>query len=309
MPLTLRRLGAVGALAFSASAGAAGLLNTTQPFLTSAFCRTYACTLISQTGNTWSYRLNTGDAVLLARASGAASGRIVSLSLVVSYPNAGAISTDLRTFQDLQLAAVGRVVATSGFARCYESLNGVERLASFGVGSDFRDVFCARVLDGSVDAMLASVSATGGNAEPTAAVTTGSGTGAPKFLQWYFTRCTSARGATASLIAGQGSTCGLNVDIVPNGVEAIAAEFRYELEYVENGVKGKLTLDGVDRWSVGGSGNVQGQMFYNRLTFQLPLNVRLRAERRYTSLNVIGTVVFGNGSSKRIYEPLPIMQP
>ena len=312
MPLTLRRLATVGVLVLSASAGAAGLLNTTQPFLTSSFCRTYACTLLTQTGNTWSYRLNTGDVVLLSRASEAASSRVLSLSLMLSYPDAGALSTDLQTFQDLQLVAVGRVAATSGFSRCYESLNSIERLASFGTGNEYRSVVCSRLRDGSVDALLASITTIGsssGPADTTARVNTGNTVGAPKFLQWYFTRCTSAQGVTASLIAGQGSTCGLNVDIVPNGAEAIAAEFRYELEYVENGQKGKLVLDGVDRWSASGGGDVQAQLFSNRLAFQLPLNVRLRPMRRYTSINVIASIVFDNGSSKRVYEPLAIMQP
>ena len=36
---------------------------------------------------------------------------------------------------------------------------------------------------------------------------------------------------------------------------------------------------------------------------------RLRAQRQYTSINVIASVVFDNGSSKRIYEPLPVMHP
>jgi hypothetical protein len=144
---------------------------------------------------------------------------------------------------------------------------------------------------------------------PAGSSSSGSAAGAPKFIQWGFTGCTSQSGTTAALIAGQGSACGLSLDFVPNGAAAISAEFRYELEYLENGVKGKLTLDGVDRWSVSGGGKINAQVFANRLTFQLPLNVRLRPNRRYTSINVIGSIVFDNGSSKRIYEPLTIVQP
>lgn len=142
-----------------------------------------------------------------------------------------------------------------------------------------------------------------------AATNTGRISGAPKFVQWAFTGCTSQGRTTSFLVAGQGSACGLNIDFIPNGASAISAEFRYELEYVENGQKGKLVLDGVDRWSVSGGGNVQAQFFSNRLAFQVPLNVRLRPMRRYTSINVIASIVFDNGSSKRVYEPLPIMQP
>ena len=143
-----------------------------------------------------------------------------------------------------------------------------------------------------------------------AATNTGGGAvGAPRFLQWGFTGCTAQGRTTAALIAGQGSVCGLNIDLIPNGAAAISAEFRYELEYVENGTKGKLVLDGVDRWAAGGGGNVTAQTFSNRLAFQLPLNVRLRPMRRYTSINVIGSIAFDNGSSKRVYEPLTITQP
>ena len=142
-----------------------------------------------------------------------------------------------------------------------------------------------------------------------AATNTGRAVGAPRFLQWGFTGCSAQGRTTAALIAGQGSTCGLNIDLISNGAAAISAEFRYELEYVENGTKGKLVLDGVDRWSVGGGGNVTAQTFSNRLAFQLPLNVRLRPMRRYTSINVVGSIVFDNGSSKRVYEPLAIIQP
>ena len=141
------------------------------------------------------------------------------------------------------------------------------------------------------------------------ATNTGGPVGAPRFLQWAFTGCTAQGRTTALLLAGQGSACGLNIDFIPNGASAISAEFRYELEYVENGQKGKLVLDGVDRWSAGGGGNVQAQLFSNRLAFQLPLNVRLRLLRCYTSINVIASIVFDNGSSKRVYEPLAIMQP
>ncbi|ULH13964.1 hypothetical protein MF271_01135 (plasmid) [Deinococcus sp. KNUC1210] len=133
--------------------------------------------------------------------------------------------------------------------------------------------------------------------------------GAPKFTQWNFTACTSQGRLTSALTAGQASVCGFTVNFIPNGAAAISAEFRYELEYVENGVKGKLTLDGVDRWAAGGGGNISAQVFSNRIAFQLPLNVRLRAARRYTAINVIGTIVFDNGGSKRVYEPLTVLQP
>ena len=44
----------------------------------------------------------------------------------------------------------------------------------------------------------------------------------------------------------------------------------------------------------------------NQLILTLPLNVRVRPERVYTSINVTGNIVFSNGSTKKVYEPLPV---
>ncbi|ABF46299.1 hypothetical protein Dgeo_2005 [Deinococcus geothermalis DSM 11300] len=77
-------------------------------------------------------------------------------------------------------------------------------------------------------------------------VTAGGATGAPKFTQWYFTTCRDAvsGAARAGLVAGRAHLCDLVVETVPNGTQPVAAEFRYELEYRENGRAGKLTLPG-----------------------------------------------------------------
>ncbi|MFC4637880.1 hypothetical protein [Deinococcus hohokamensis] len=45
----------------------------------------------------------------------------------------------------------------------------------------------------------------------------------------------------------------------------------------------------------------------SKLIFTLPLNVRARPERVYTSINVTATLFFDNGSSKKVYEPLPVV--
>ncbi|WP_261664941.1 hypothetical protein [Deinococcus sp. Marseille-Q6407] len=131
---------------------------------------------------------------------------------------------------------------------------------------------------------------------------------APKFTQWYFTTCTdTASGAVRSqLRAGQTHRCQLVVDTVPNGAVPVAATFSYELEYVEAGRSGKLTLPTRDAWQAGDSGPVMYRADGNRLVFNLPLNVRARSERRYTSINVTANVTFSNGNSKRIYEKLPV---
>ncbi|WP_240730819.1 hypothetical protein [Deinococcus sp. S9] len=77
-------------------------------------------------------------------------------------------------------------------------------------------------------------------------VTAGGATGAPKFTQWYFTTCRDAvsGAARAGLVAGRAHLCDLVIEMMPNGAQPVAAEFRYELEYRENGRAGKLTLPG-----------------------------------------------------------------
>lgn len=147
---------------------------------------------------------------------------------------------------------------------------------------------------------------------PPAAPRTAAGTaatGVPKFTEWYFTTCRDAASgaARAGLTAGRAHLCELVIDTVPNGARPVAAEFRYELEYREGGVTGKLTLPGVDSWPSRPGGTVtRFRQEGSRLIFTLPLNVRSRADRVYTSLNVTGKVTFDNGGSKSVYEPLPV---
>ncbi|MFC6592695.1 hypothetical protein ACFP81_12295 [Deinococcus lacus] len=132
-------------------------------------------------------------------------------------------------------------------------------------------------------------------------------TGAPKFTRWFFTTCTdTASGAVRSqLRAGQTHRCQLVIETVPNGAQPVRAEFSYELEYQEGGRTQKLTLETRDVWN-GQGGPVLFRQDGSSLIFNLPLNVRSRAERRYTSLNVTADVTFSNGSSKRVYEKLPV---
>lgn len=133
--------------------------------------------------------------------------------------------------------------------------------------------------------------------------------GAPKLTQWYFSTCREVgTGVTrAGLVAGRASLCNLVVEFVPNGARPVAAEFRYELEYREGSVTGKLTLPGVDHWPARPGGPVTRlQQEGDHLIFTLPLNVRARADRVYTSLNVTGKITFSGGGTKSVYEPLPV---
>lgn len=91
-----------------------------------------------------------------------------------------------------------------------------------------------------------------------------------------------------------GRTCVIRwVKTVPNGTQPVAAEFRYELEYRENGRVGKLTLPVVDRWPSSSGSVTRLRLEGNRLIFTLPLNVT-------------GKITFSNGSRKSMYEPLPV---
>lgn len=133
---------------------------------------------------------------------------------------------------------------------------------------------------------------------------------APKFTQWYFTGCVDASSGArrANLVAGYASLCTLAVDTIPNGARVTRADFRYELELREAGRVGTMTLDGMDTWPSSGGTKTSFFQSGNTLNFTLPLNVRWRTDRTYTSINVTATVYFDNGSSKRVFEKLPVSQ-
>lgn len=129
----------------------------------------------------------------------------------------------------------------------------------------------------------------------------------PKFTQWYFGACRDKQTGKSNtgLLSGRDQLCELTIETAGNLPQPQAAGFQYELEYREGGRSGKFRLDGTDRYSAQGGGNVAFRREGNKLVFTLPLNVRKRSGRVYTSINVIGDIAFAGGS-KRVYEPLPI---
>ncbi len=129
----------------------------------------------------------------------------------------------------------------------------------------------------------------------------------PKFTQWYFGACRDAQTGVPNtgLQAGRAQLCELFVETQGAAPQPLSADFRYELEYREGSALGKLQLDGTDHYSSSGGSKVTLRRSDNKLIFTLPLNVRKRAGRVYTSINVIGEIRF-EGGSKRVYEPLPI---
>lgn len=311
MPLNWRWT-ALAAAALAGTGSAAGVLGTTAAFATTRFCQTYGCDLIEQAGKGWLYRLDTGDAVLVTRASQSPGSPMVGVGLVIYHPQARNFEVDRATFSALQREMLGGVAVSEALGRCYDLLNDTATLYAFGGGANFRQVSCGRFQDapgsGLSDAMMlviTSLSAAGNTSAPAGPASSG----APRFTEWHFTGCSAGGRSSSVLTAGTASLCTLSVTTVPNGARPISAEFRYELEYSSGGKKQKITLDGVDRWSSGGGGTVQFAASGSQLRFTLPLNVRLRPDRRYSSINAIGTINFDNGSSKRIYEPLSIAQP
>ena len=133
---------------------------------------------------------------------------------------------------------------------------------------------------------------------------------APKFTQWYFTGCRDATTGTRRnvLVAGNAALCDLTIETIPNGARVASADFRYELEFREGGRSGTLALDTTDYWPSSSGVKTSFNASGSKLNFTLPLNVRWRTDRVYTSINVTATVYFDNGSSKRVFEKLPVSQ-
>ena len=143
---------------------------------------------------------------------------------------------------------------------------------------------------------------------PNVVLTPVPGAAAPKFNRWYFTTCKDVGTGTVrtGLVAGRAHLCDLVIETVPNGSQPVSAVFRYELEYRKAGHTGKLTLDTADVWPSNGGPVTTFRSSGNNLVFTLPLNVRARADRVYTSINVTASITFSNGSTKKVYEPLPV---
>lgn len=133
------------------------------------------------------------------------------------------------------------------------------------------------------------------------------GTKTPKFFQWYFSRCQSDDGESIILIAGRRSHCDLVVDYGGGDARPRMAVFSYTLEYKDQlGQIQELKLSGTDTWLPDG-GNVTFVDSGSSYTFTLPLAVRVRPERIYERIVVVGSIFFDNGSKKNVLEPLSIV--
>lgn len=131
---------------------------------------------------------------------------------------------------------------------------------------------------------------------------------APTFPQWYFTTCQDAASGErhTGLTVGTLQFCSLVIETVPNGARPVSASFSYELEYVEDGETKKKAISARSQWPSAGDPAVNFNEQGSNLIFELPLMVRERDGRQYTSMNATGDIVFDNGSQKRVYEKLPL---
>lgn len=286
------------------TASAAGILGTRDSFYNSAFCRQYGCSEPYRSGQNWIYTLNTGDRAFIRRENDDAQGRIELMALFIDEDDFYA-ETDRTTFAELQRTAIGYSAFTGRIEPCYGATS--ERLLSSYPAPNARSILCVR--DGGLTAvaLLADLTYTNYSAPaPARPAATSSSSAALKLLDWSFTSCRSNRGVTAYLPLGEGAACTLQVNTVLNGRRLISASFEYELEYYVGSVTAKIRTPGRDTYAAGGGGNVKMTQQGGSLSFTLPFNVRARADRRYVRVGAIGTLVFDDGSSKRVYEPLDI---
>lgn len=144
--------------------------------------------------------------------------------------------------------------------------------------------------------------------EPAAETTVDQPSGAPTFRRWYFTTCQDAATGLqqTGLSLGRLQRCQLVIETTPNGAQPVSALFTYELEYEEGGETQKFVIDAPDQWPSPSEPATTYEGRGDTLIFTLPLAVKDRAERRYTQINATGEIRFDNGSSKKVYEKLPI---
>ncbi|WP_064015229.1 hypothetical protein [Deinococcus puniceus] len=295
-------LAALSSAALS-TASAAGILGTRDSFYNSPFCRQYSCSEPYRNGQNWIYNLNTGDRAFIRRENDDAQGRIELMAIFIDE-DAFYAETDRATFANLQRTAIGYAAFTGRIEPCYGATS--ERLLSSYPAPNARSILCVRDGGQTAIALLADLTYTNYSAPAPARAATTTNNAALKLLDWSFTSCRSNRGVTAYLPLGEGAACTLRVNTVPNGRRLISASFEYELEYYVGGATAKLRLPGRDTYAVGGGGNVKLAQQGGSFSFTLPLNVRARADRRYVRVGAIGTLVFDDGTSKKVYEPLDI---
>ena len=129
---------------------------------------------------------------------------------------------------------------------------------------------------------------------------------APVVTRSALTACSASSGPVVTLRPNGARTCTLAAEYTPNGLKLSRAEFTYSLSYLVNGAAASTpVLPGTDLWTPT-SGNVGLTSGSGRYTFRLPISVRQRPGRPYTSVNVMAHLTYSNGKSRDFSRRLPI---
>lgn len=301
----MRHFWVAALLAGLGTAGAAGLLGTSQSVSTSAFCQQYKCTLLGNSGREWLYDLKVpgSQLLLVQRESSEPGSRVTEVSLLSDNDDVNA-ELDRKTFGDVQKMALGFVSNTGRLESCY-ALNG----ATYRVMADAPNERTRRIYCDWDEAYTRFVIEADRNFLARTAPASVPTTGPTKLNNWYFSGCNVAGSASEDLPTGKPARCLLVVTTKGAASQVVRAEFQYEIEYVQNGQYVKKILPEKEYWW---PGRVQ-KALDPRVTQQgrivkadLSLAIRNVPGRRVISLNTIAKLTFANGAVKTAYEPLTV---
>lgn len=301
----MRKNGLVAvALALVSSAGAAGILGTSQAVSTSAFCKQYGCKLLENSGREWLYTLNTRTQLLgVQRESGDAGSRITEISLYADNADVNA-DLDRKTFGDMQKLALGFVSNTGRIESCY-ALNGSDyRVMADSPDDRTRQIYCdwdeaytRFVIEADRDYLARTA--------PAASL----GSGPTKLNNWYFSGCTVEGAASDYLPTGKAARCNLVINTKGATSQVVRAEFQYEIEYVQNGKYVKKLLPEKEYWWPGrNQAALDPRVSQQGRTINANLSLAIKnvPGRRVISLNTVARLTFANGVVKTAYEPLTV---
>ncbi|MFC4640021.1 hypothetical protein [Deinococcus hohokamensis] len=136
----------------------------------------------------------------------------------------------------------------------------------------------------------------------------------PKFFDWRFERCTAGGISSSQAVLGKKNLCYLSIDVEKSSLKPVRARFSYELFYnTASGKTESLKVPETDEWIAPLGGNVTATITASSLAagkynFVLPISVRLRTDRLYHRVKVVGDVYFNNGTFKRVDGSLELIR-
>lgn len=101
-------------------AQAQGIMGTSQSFSTSAYCKSYTCTLLKRDGQHWTYKNKYGDIITLKRATTDPGSRVVSALVGIPEADSDYFTHDRDMLSALQRTLYGKVIAAFPW-HCYET--------------------------------------------------------------------------------------------------------------------------------------------------------------------------------------------